>query len=364
MKKIIAMIITLCLTLLMLAACAAPSTASSSSTLPASSVASQPADSTTLTEPVNLRFASSGSGGSDYADIGTILNFLSSDNVLPPKSVLTQETISSGTSSAGYLIEAGMADVCRGQNAMAATVGFNGREPYKTVRALFAAGGNSITAQVLSGAFAKKTGYKGIEDIIINKYPAIICSEDVGSSDYVLLNYIFEIMGTSAQEYESWGGKIVYTNNNTASEMIQDGQADMMVACTTLTSSMITELTMTTDIIVDSFNDQIVDGLLARGFAERMIPSGTFDQFPVSKRSAYLGTSLIVSEKMDDALAYTITKALIENSDKLGESCATMRGITPKSAVDTSITVVPLHNGAIKYFREIGVLDAQGQPIA
>lgn len=369
MKKRIATLLALCLAASLFAGCAgsssAPASTAPASTAPAASgAAAADPGSLTLTAPVTLRFASSGSGGSDYADIGTILTFLSGDGVLPPKSTLTQETISSGTSSAGYLIEAGMADVCRGQNAMAATVGFNGREPYKTVRALFAAGGNSITAQVLSGAFVKKTGYKGIEDIITNKYPATICSEDVGSSDYVLLNYIFEIMGTSAEEFEKWGGKIVYTNNNTASEMIQDGQADMMVACTTLTSSMITELAMTTDIVVDSFGDQIVDGLLARGFAERMIPVGTFQQFPEARRSAYIGTSLIVSESMDDALAYTLTKALIENSDKIGEGCATMRGITPQSAVDTAITVVPLHNGSIKYFQEIGVLDANGKPVA
>lgn len=292
MKKTIAILMALCFMTSAFVGCGGSSSAAPTSSTPASSTASEASQGAasgtlTLTAPWSrCGLPSSGSGGSDYADIGTILNFLSGPGILPEKSTLTQETISSGTSSSGYLIEAGMADICRGQNAMAATVGFNGREPYKTVRALFAAGGNSITAQVISGAFTKKTGYKGIEDIITNKHPATICSEDIGSSDYVLLNYIFEIMGTSAEEFENWGGKIVYTNNNTAAEMIQDGQADMMVACTTLTSSMITELAMTTDIVVDSFSDQIVDGLLERGFAERTIPTGTFEQFPEAKRSA------------------------------------------------------------------------------
>ena len=187
-------------------------------------------------------------------------------------STLTQETISGGTSTSGYLIEAGQADVCRGQNAFSATVGFNGRPPYSSVNALFAAGGNSVCLQVTSKSFTNKTGYSTIEEIIENKYPARICSEDVGSSDYVLLNYIFEIYGIDAETFESWGGSITYTGNDTASEMMQDGSCDIICMASTLTSATITELSMSIDVNISGFNDKIVDGLLERGFAERYIP--------------------------------------------------------------------------------------------
>lgn len=317
-----------------------------------------------ITDPVTLRFASGGSGGSDYTDIGTIITFLSSDGILPAGSTLTQETISGGTSASGYLIEAGAADVCRGQNAFAATVGFNGRPPYSTVRALFAAGGNSACLQVVPESFTKKTGYKSIEDVIENKYPATICSEDVGSSDYVLLNYIFEIYGIDAETYESWGGKIVYTGNDTASEMMQDGSCDIICMASTLSSATVTELTMSADVTVSGFSDKVVDGLLERGFAERYIPAGTFSQFPEDARTAYLGTSLIVSESMDKKVAYTLTKVLCENIDTLAETCPTFKGMTLESAVNTSITVVPLHPGSVKYFQDIGILDTNGDPVA
>lgn len=361
MKKIIAILLVLVM-MMNLAACSggdnnAPEQPANNNSSGTSSGSME------LTKPVTLRFASSGSGGSDYADIGTILTFLSQDGFLPKGSVLTQETISGGTSTSGYLIEAGMADIARGQNAVAGIYGIDGRPPYSKVRALFAAGGNSICAQISSKTFKDKSGFSTIEEVIENKYPAKIASEDVGSTDYVLLSYILEIYGVTRDEFVSWGGQIVYTDNNTASEMLQDGQADLMVMATTLTSSLITELTMTTDIYIDGFNNKVVDGLLERGFAERMIPAGTFGQFPEEKRTAFVGTSLIVHEDMDDAVAYNLTKILMENRDKLGESAATMRGITDESAVDTSITVVPLHPGSVKYFQEIGVLDANGNPV-
>lgn len=315
-----------------------------------------------ITDPVTLRFASSGSG-SDYTDIGTIINFLSGDGILPAGSALTQETISGGTSTSGYLIEAGQADICRGQNAFSATVGFNGRPPYSTVNALFAAGGNSVCLQVTPKSFTNKTGYSTIEEIIENKYPARICSEDVGSSDYVLLNYIFEIYGIDAETYESWGGTITYTGNDTASEMMQDGSCDIICMASTLTSATVTELSMSIDVNISGFNDKIVDGLLERGFAERYIPAGTFGQFEDEARTAYIGTSIIVSESMDEKVAYTLTKVLLENIDTLAEVCPTFSNFTLKDAVNTNVTLVPFHPGAVKYLQEINLLDAEGNPI-
>ena len=343
----------------------AATTAAAAAAPAAAPAAEAPAADTPMlyTDPIILRFASSGSG-SDYTDIGTIISFLSEDGRLPAGSTLTQETISGGTSSSGYLIEAGQADVTRGQNAFAGTVGFNGRPPYSGVNALFAAGGNSICLQIVSEDFQKKTGFSSIEEVIENKYPAKICSEDVGSSDYVLLNYIFEIMGTSAEEFESWGGTITYTGNDTASEMMQDGSCDLLCMASTLTSSTVTELNMSAKIHIDGFSDKIVDGLMQRGFAERYIPAGTFDQFPEDTRSCYIGTSINVSKDMDERIAYTLTKVLIENIDNLAETCPTFKNMTKESAIDTSVTVVPLHPGAIKYFQEIGLLDESGNPKA
>lgn len=136
-----------------------------------------------LTGPINLRFASSGTGTSDYTDVGTMVSFLSGSGILPAGSKITHEIISTGTSGSGYLLQADMADVTRGQNALAATKGLEGRGVYTDVVALFGGGGNSVCMQLASPAFNKKTGYTSIEEIIENKYPATICSEDVGSTD-------------------------------------------------------------------------------------------------------------------------------------------------------------------------------------
>lgn len=347
---------------------ASGSSADPTSPPPAASVSSAdpttPTDSGTnryqLTSPINIRVATAGSGSVDYVDMGVIVTFLAGDNVLPAGSNITQETILAGASGAGYMVEAGMTDLCRGQNAISATVGLNGRDPFKDVYALFGAGSVSCVLQVATQSFVNKSGYSTIEEILENKYPATIVTEDIGSSDYSTISYVFEMYGLTFNDFTGWGGRLVHTDNNSASEMLQDGTADYMFCNTTLQSSLITELTMSTNVVLSGLSDKLTDGLLERGFAERYIPVGTYGQFPEETRTAYIGTSLIVHKDMPNEVAYCLTKILMDNRPDLGEQTPTMRNLTYKIATDTKITVVPLHPGAVEYYQDVGVMDANG----
>jgi TRAP transporter TAXI family solute receptor len=314
-----------------------------------------------LTAPANITFVSPGSSTADFVDIAAIVAFLNTEGVFPKGSRIMHEVAASGASGVGYLIEAGRGDVGRGQNALSATRGLDGRPPYSKVNALFSANSTSIGLQVLSAAFIKKSGLSSIEEVIENKYPATILAGEIGTSDYTVSLYLFESLGVTFEDFEKWGGRIFYTDNNTGGETIQDGTADIMLMQTTLTSSAVTELNMSTDIVCKGFSDKVVDGFIERGFAERIIPKGTFDgNVTQDYRTGYAGTCLVVNADMPVDVVYNLTRTLFENRKTLGESTATMRKLTGKTAVDDSISVVPLHPGSIQYFKDIGVLDANG----
>jgi hypothetical protein len=316
-----------------------------------------------LTKPATVRFISAGPGNSDFADIGIIAAFLGRVGVLPAGSAISQETISAGTGGSGYLIEADMGDVARGQNAMAATRGYNGRPPYTKIRSLLSCSGNSIALQILSGAFVRKTGYTSFEQVIENKYPATFCTEDIGSSDFTVTTFLFEAYGLTMDDFRAWGGKIVHTDGNTASEMIQDGTADAIICMTSLTSSLVNELMMSTTIVLSGFSDRVVTAMVERGFVPRDIPPGHFGQFPNGAHTAYAGTSLIASADMPNEVAYNLTRLIMENCDTLGEECATIRNLSFEIATNPLISVVPFHPGSIAYFQDIGVMDANGKYI-
>lgn len=313
---------------------------------------------TGLSAPVNLTLLSQGAGTDDYITLASEGKVLSEN--LPAGSTVTQETISSGCSSVGYLIEAGMGDFGTGQNAMSGTVGMEGKDPYSKVSALFATVKYAFVAELATQSFVDKTGCSTIAEVIEKKIPCRFVAEPVGSSDYVSFVYLLDIHGVTIEDIESWGGSVTFTDGSACCDMLQDGQADMMVGHTVSTSSSLTELCMSADIVVSGLTDEEIQGMCERGYAEAPIPVGSFGQTTEEMASACQASSKVVSSDMDEDLAYAMTKILVENADVLSEDVAGYRDITYADMVDFDAMVVPMHPGAVRYFQEIGVLDASG----
>lgn len=314
-----------------------------------------------LDHPVDIVLASQGAGTDDY--ITTALEAQLFSKYLPEGSNVTHETISPGCSSLGYLIEAGMADFGTGQNAMSGTIGLEGKEPYQKVNALIGTKKYPFVVQLVNNDFIKKTGYTSLREIIENKYPARICAEPIGSSDYASFMFMMDILGCTVDEFKSWGGTITYAGGSACCEMLQDGQADIMIAHATAASSSIVELCMSTDTQAFGLDDDMIKGLVERGYAETVIPSGTYDRFTEDTPSACQASSKIVSSDMPNEVAYALTKILCEHVDELGEDLASYRDVTYQDLVDTRSMVVPMHPGAKAYFQDIGVLDNNGNYI-
>lgn len=359
MKKVFALLLTLAM-VLSLAACGGDDTATEDTTEDTTTEESTESTGTDtgLTEPVNLTLLSQGAGTDDYITVASEGKVFQEN--LPAGSTVTQETISSGCSSVGYLIEAGMGDFGTGQNAMAATVGFEGKEPYSSVSALLATVKYAFVAELVTESFYDKTGCATLADVIENQVACRIVAEPVGSTDYVSLVYLLEVHGVTQEDIESWGGSITFTDGSACCDMLQDGQADLMVGHTTESSSSLTELCMSADMIVSGLNEEEIAGMCERGYSETVIPAGTFGCVEAEQPSVCQASSKVVSSDMSDDLAYALTKILVENAETLSQDVAGYRGLTYADMVDTAAMVVPMHPGAIKYFQDIGVLDADG----
>ncbi|HCI64145.1 MAG TPA: hypothetical protein DFH97_03780 [Clostridiales bacterium] len=361
MKKVLAMILALAM-VLSLAACGSktetPAAQPAATEAAKTDAAAAEAADTGLTKPVNLTLLSQGAGTDDYITLASEGKVLQEN--LPAGSTITQETISSGCSSVGYLIEAGMGDFGTGQNAMSGTVGMEGKEPYSKISALFATVKYAFTAELATQSFVDKTGCATLAEVFEKKIPCRFVAEPVGSSDYVSFMYLLDVHGVTVEDIESWGGSVTFTDGSACCDMLQDGQADMMVGHTVSTSSSLTELCMSAKMVVSGLTDEEIAGMCERGYAETTIPAGSFGQTTEEMKSACQASSKIVSSDMEDDVAYAMTKILVENADKLSEDVAGYRGITYADMVDFDAMVVPMHPGAVKYFQDIGVLGADG----
>ena len=86
----------------------------------------------------------------------------------------------------------------------------------------------------------------------------------------------------------------------------------------------------------------------------RTIPAGTYKTWP-SPTIPWPGWGLfVVNENMSEELAYNILAAVFDHKDELNKIHSKFQLITLESA--TSGMSVPLHPGAVKFFKERGVL--------
>ena len=82
------------------------------------------------------------------------------------------------------------------------------------------------------------------------------------------------------------------------------------------------------------------------------IPKGTYGGMETDVQVAALTNLLTVHERMDESLAYQITKLLHERTADLVAVHQAAKEITLKSAVVGS--PVPFHPGALRYYKEKG----------
>lgn len=91
-----------------------------------------------------------------------------------------------------------------------------------------------------------------------------------------------------------------------------------------------------------------------RTYLPASIPAGAYPGLRQPVPTIGVANLLVVNRDMSDALAYDITRAMFEHRDELIAVHPEARHLDPAKAV--LALPVPLHPGAARYFREVGVL--------
>ena len=91
-------------------------------------------------------------------------------------------------------------------------------------------------------------------------------------------------------------------------------------------------------------------------YAGYTIPAGTYPGQDKDVQTSAIKMTMFTSTDLDEETVYQLTKTLWEHIDELGEAQRNLQGLTPQAAV-LDIARLPLHDGAERYYKEIGVLE-------
>ena len=148
-------------------------------------------------------------------------------------------------------------------------------------------------------------------------------------------------------------GKVEYLPFAESAELIKNRQIQSTLSSAGLGAAFIKDLATTHEITVVAVPAEIVEKIGAPYKAD-VIPAGTYNGQDADVPTAAIGNILVTSDKVSEETVYQMTKIMFENIEKLKSAHSAAAALDPAKAVlDLPI---PLHPGAEKYYREIGVL--------
>jgi len=160
---------------------------------------------------------------------------------------------------------------------------------------------------------------------------------------------IFAAAGLTYQDL----GKLEYLPFAESVELIKNRQLDSTLQSAGLGVASLRDLATSVPINVVEVSPEIV-AKIGAPFMPVTIPAGTYEGQTEDVATAAVGNFLVSHEGVSEETAYQMTKLLFENLDKMTASHAAAKAIDVQKAVDGM--PVPLHPGAERYYREVGVL--------
>ena len=342
MKKTLALILALSLSLA-LASCGNPNQPSNSGTT--STPAASTGTTSTTTPPAGgsgetVTLATGGTSGTYYAYGGVMQTTLN-----PLLTTGQLNVTSTGASSANILeVADGNAQMSILQSDVL-SYAHSGTDLFTEAEtsSQWVAGLYNETVQIISAP--------GIKDVSELKGKTV-CVGDVGSGTEVNARQVLEAYGMTTADITATNGSFGDAAND-----LKDGKIDAAFTLAGAPTTAITELaTSGMDFSLVSLDQEHVDILRNKYpfLVQENLPAGTYEGVDTETICVAVEAALVASTDMSEDAVYELTKTMFENLEELGTSHAKFQLVSAEKAAENGS--VPMHPGAEKYYKEIGLL--------
>lgn len=291
-------------------------------------------------DPVKITLATGGTSGTYYAVGGVI------QTVLSPKLNLCDIVVeSTGASVANInMVTDGEAQLAIVQSdiinyAHNGTFSFEGNPE---TAALWLATICNETVQIVA-----RPGLNSLQDL----KGKVVCVGDVGSGSEVNAWQILNSVGITKDDIHAVNGS--FTD---AVDMLRDGKIDATFSGATPPTTAIVDYATTNELNIISFTEDDIEKVHGAYpfLIKNVIPAGTYNGQNTDVVSVGVQTTLVASEDLSEDVVYEFVKGLYDNQPELAKAHVRFSTLDAESSV-TSATV-PMHPGAIKYYKEIGLM--------
>ncbi len=136
---------------------------------------------------------------------------------------------------------------------------------------------------------------------------------------------------------------------------LKDGKIDAAFIVAGAPTTAITDLATTKDVYLVALDDAHIEDLIASSpyYSKNVIAAGTYKGIDEDITTVAVGAVVLVRDDIDEDTVYAITADLFDNYQSLGNTHAKYNEMSLEFGA--SVTAVPYHAGAAKYFAEQGI---------
>ena len=291
--------------------------------------------------PKQLTLATGGTAGTYYPLGGAIAQIVSTKTGLV--NITAQSTGASVENM--NLIGAGDVDIAIVQNDIA-HYAYNGIEFFKTKNTNFSAMAR-IYPEIIQTVTRKESPINSVKDFKGKK----ISVGAPGSGNEANVRQITDVFGMTYKDFEAHFLSYAETGDHFKDKLI-----DAFMFTTGAPNSAIQDIATLTALKFVEIKGADRDLLMKKYpfFAAETIPANTYKGQPAAVETVAVQAILIVANNLPEDIVYAMTKAMFENKADIAQAHHKGNSIDSKRALD-GITV-PVHPGALKYYKEIGLV--------
>jgi hypothetical protein len=195
-----------------------------------------------------------------------------------------------------------------------------------------------------------------MDEIFGQKKKVRLAISQAGSSDTWVLERVLDSYKTSIPDLEKAGFTFLRGNYAFQANQFKDQNADGVFTFLAIPGAAVTEASVGRKLKLIDFSEGSLKHLEQFGITKGKIPAGTYEKAANTKDvvTAVAGSVITVHKDMSDQLAYRLTKAFNDSYEKARKVHSSMETYEIKDG--PTGCGVPLHPGAVKYYKEKGVL--------
>ena len=231
---------------------------------------------------------------------------------------------------------------------------YEGKEAYDAKHENLRALVGGLDTYYLVAVASKKLPIASIKEIKDKKVPIKMFTQPVGSLGEFAGRQLLRSAGVSYADIKSWGGSTQHVGYNVIVDAFKDGRADILFAVITPKHPSVSEIVNSVDVKFIGLDPATIASLAPLGYNAATMPADTFKGQSEPVKTVGFPTVLITNKELPDAIAYTVTKAVVDNKDALVRGHAGLVEFDPTKAWQPERVGIPLHPGAERVYREKG----------